>query len=95
MKQLKSITFTNIIPEETYLVSIEEYERYGGEGPDLFKATGKQIIKKIEEAFDFRSWMDTEVEETGKEPKNPTKSFLKWAMDMNGYGDDYIQVFKF
>jgi len=94
MKQLKSIKFTSIIPEETYLVSIEEYERYGGEGPDLFKATGKQVIEKIEDTFDFRSWMDTEVEETGKEPKNPTKSFLKWAIDINGDCEDYIQIFK-
>jgi len=94
MKQLKSIKFTSIIPEETYLVSIEEYERYGGEGPELYKATGKQVIKKIQDIFDFRSWMDTEVEEKGKEPKNPIKSFLKWAEDVNGDGADNIGIFK-
>lgn len=83
MQSLEEITITEITQEGNYLLVREEYERMGGGGILLHKGNGKELVEELKEIFG----LDDEEEYEGED-------ILKVVEDMNGDGDDYVQVYK-
>lgn len=87
MKKLKSVKFTQIKPTESYLYSVESYERYGGGDTESYVATGEEIVKQLHEIFFYEEW-----KEDLPKREITLKKFLEHCWDANGDGVEYIQV---
>jgi len=84
MKSLDQVNIEDIKSKKNYLLVVQEYERYGDGDMNNYIGTGKEIIEKIKEIFDW--------EEGGEDGEDD--DWAGFVEERNGDGDDYIQVFK-
>lgn len=95
MKALKTIKPSKIDlnANKAYILCIEEYERYSMGGvPQLFVASGKDIIKQICKIFDYKDWLKSD--DVSTDPKKALKDFLKWVENIEGDGEDAIYIYE-
>jgi hypothetical protein len=91
MKKFKLIRdLSKIDPNEIYFYWLQEYERFGPSEVQLRYGTGQQVIKQLNEQFDYEFFLE---DRDAKDTPKMQKLFLKW-LDTDGDGDDFVQVFK-
>lgn len=82
-------------PMKKYIVSKNEYERYGDSGavltmhkaPDL-----KTLLEKV--CVNWVEGMKEEIEDEGKVWKGLTPKLIKEMDSRNGDGDDYYEIYE-
>ena len=84
MKSLDQVNIEDIKSKRKYLLVVQEYERYGDGDMCNYIGTGKEIIEKIKQIFDW--------EEGGEDGEDD--DWTEYVEERNGDGDDYIQVFE-
>ena len=93
-KTLKS--FTKVKPTKQYVVTWEEYERYGPGEMGVFFGTGEEVLEKLKEDWGYddfiEDWEDNFNTTLPESLEKRLKAFLKNCDDRNGDGDDWVQV---
>jgi len=93
-KTLKS--FKKIDPTKQYIVTWEEYERYGPCEMEVFFGTGEEVLEKLKEDWDYGDFIEENYSDDSTEsPEKRLKAFLKNCDDRNRDGDDWVQVIEF
>lgn len=84
LQQLKKVDqFQDIQEDKFYSIHVEEYERFGVGGADMFFGKGTQIIEKLKNVFSI----DEDDEEDDE--------WFNIAEERNGDGWDQVDVYEF
>jgi ATP-dependent exoDNAse (exonuclease V) beta subunit len=89
--KIPKLKFRFLIPENSYIVIHEVYERFGGSEPRNLVGTGEAVHELLKKVFDYKAFLE---EDGLKDNQKNLQKFLKYCEDLNGDGFDYIQVFK-